>query len=91
VQTVSAKSSPLASADLAFPLPWSHYVELIGHSRSSVAFAFYQAEALRGWSVGRFRREMDSQFYERTMFSKKQNENAPRGGCFPIWSCPYRR
>jgi len=31
-----AKSSPLALADLAraFPLPWSHYVELIGHSRS---------------------------------------------------------
>jgi hypothetical protein len=46
----SSKSSPLALAGLAraFPLSWSHYVQLIGHSRSPEAFAFYQAEALRG-------------------------------------------
>jgi len=65
----------LALADLAraFPLPWSHYVELIGHSRSPEAFAFYQAEALRGgWSVRQLRRQMDSQFYERTALSKNK-------------------
>ena len=69
------ESSPLALADLAraFPLPWSHYVELIGHSRSPEAFAFYQAEALRGgWSVRQLRRQMDSQFYERTALSKNK-------------------
>ncbi|MFZ4776827.1 MAG: PDDEXK nuclease domain-containing protein [Terrimicrobiaceae bacterium] len=74
-QTLSGKSSPMALADLAraFPLPWSHYVELIGHSRSPEAFSFYQAEALRGgWSVRQLRRQMDSQFYERTALSKNK-------------------
>ncbi len=73
--TLSGKSSPMALADLAraFPLPWSHYVELIGHSRSPEAFSFYQAEALRGgWSVRQLRRQMDSQFYERTALSKNK-------------------
>jgi hypothetical protein len=76
-QTSSGKSLPLALADLAhaFPLPWSHYVELIGHSRSPEAFAFYQAEALRGgWSVRQLRRQMDSQFYERTALSKNKTK-----------------
>lgn len=77
LQTASAKSSPLALSDLAraFPLPWSHYVELIGHSRSPEAFAFYQAEAIRGgWSVRQLRRQMDSQFYERTALSKNKTK-----------------
>lgn len=40
--TLSAKSPPFALTDLAraFPRPWSHYVELTGHSRSHEAFAF---------------------------------------------------
>jgi len=69
------ESSPLALVNLAcaFPLPWSHYVQLIGHSRSPEAFAFYQAEALRGgWSVRQLRRQMNSQFYERTALSKNK-------------------
>ena len=43
VQTRFASSSPsLPLSDLAhaFPLPWSHYVLLIGRSRSPEAFAF---------------------------------------------------
>ena len=55
VQTPSARSSlslPLSDLARAFPLPWSHYVLLIGRSRSPEAFDFYQTEALRGgWSV----------------------------------------
>jgi predicted nuclease of restriction endonuclease-like (RecB) superfamily len=69
-------------ADLArvFPLPWSHYVQLIGHSRSSEAFAFYQAEAIRGgWSVRQLRRQMDSQFYERTALSKNKTKMLREG------------
>ena len=77
LQTASAKFSPFVLVDLAraFPLPWSHYVELIGHSRSPEAFAFYQAEAMRGgWSVRQLRRQMDSQFYERTALSKSKTK-----------------
>jgi len=74
-QTVSGKSlvTPIALADLAraFPLPWSHYVLLIGRSRSPEAFAFYHAEALRGgWSVRQLDRQMASLFYERVALSK---------------------
>ncbi len=73
-QTVSGKSPALSFnlTDLAqaFPLPWSHYVLLVRHSRSPEARAFYQSEALRGgWSVRQLRRQMDSQFYERTALS----------------------
>lgn len=72
--TSSAKSPalfPLADLARAFPLPWSHYVLLIGRSRSPEAFAFYHAEALRGgWSVRQLQRQIDSQFYERTALSR---------------------
>ena len=51
-QTLSGKSSTvsptLAAIARAFPLPWSHYVLLIGRSRSPEALQFYHAEALRG-------------------------------------------
>ena len=74
VQAQSAPSSlslPLSDLARAFPLPWSHYVLLIGRSRSPEAFAFYQTEALRGgWSVRQLQRQMDSQFYERTALSR---------------------
>lgn len=73
----TSKSSPLVLADLArtFPLPWSHYVHLTSHSRSPEAFAFYQTEAMRGgWSVRQLRRQMDSQFYERTALSKNKSK-----------------
>ena len=57
----------------AFPLPWSHYVLLVSGSRSPEALAFYHTEALRGgWSVRQLRRQMDSQFYERTALSRNK-------------------
>ena len=56
----------------AFPLPWSHYVLLI-RLRSEEAIRFYHAEALRGgWSVRQLKRQIDSQFYERTALSKNK-------------------
>jgi predicted nuclease of restriction endonuclease-like (RecB) superfamily len=63
----------LAALARAFPLPWSHYVLLIGRSRSPEAFAFYHTEALRGgWSVRQLQRQIDSQFYERTALSRNK-------------------
>jgi predicted nuclease of restriction endonuclease-like (RecB) superfamily len=82
-QTVSGKSLSLPLADLAraFPLPWSHYVLLMGRSRSPEAFAFYQTEALRGgWSVRQLQRQMDSQFYERTALSRNKAAMLTKGG-----------
>jgi predicted nuclease of restriction endonuclease-like (RecB) superfamily len=64
----------------AFPLPWSHYVLLVHHSRSPEALAFYQTEALRGgWSVRQLRRQMDSQFYERTALSRNKAAMLKKG------------
>ena len=56
----------------AFQLPWSHYVQLLAVQNSN-ARAFYEAEALRGgWSVRQLRRQIGSQFYERTALSKNK-------------------
>lgn len=64
----------------AFPLPWSHYVLLIGRSRSPEAFAFYHTEALRGgWSARQLQRQMDSQFYERTALSRDKPAMLAKG------------
>ena len=84
LRTASARSSlslPLADLARAFPLPWSHYVLLMGRSRSPEAFAFYQTEALRGgWSVRQLQRQMDSQFYERTALSRNKAAMLAKGG-----------
>jgi predicted nuclease of restriction endonuclease-like (RecB) superfamily len=81
-QAPSGKSSLFALSDLAraFPLPWSHYVLLISRTRSSEAFAFYHAEALRGgWSVRQLDRQIASQFYERTAASRNKNAMLRKG------------
>ena len=65
----------------AFPLPWSSYVELIRHSRSPEALDFYHTEALRGgWSVRQLKRQIDSQFYERTALSRNKVAMLEKGG-----------
>ena len=84
LQTRSAQlpTLPFNLADLAraFPLSWSHYVLLIRRSRSPESFAFYQTEALRGgWSVRQLRRQMDSQFYERTALSRNKAAMLTKG------------
>jgi predicted nuclease of restriction endonuclease-like (RecB) superfamily len=64
----------------AFPLPWSHYVLLLAGARSPEAQEFYHAEALRGgWSVRQLRRQIDSQFYERTALSRNKAKMLSRG------------
>jgi predicted nuclease of restriction endonuclease-like (RecB) superfamily len=77
---LSAKSQPQADPDSTslepvsafFPLPWSHYVQLLA-VRDEDARRFYEAEALRGgWSVRQLKRQIGSQFYERTLLSKNK-------------------
>jgi predicted nuclease of restriction endonuclease-like (RecB) superfamily len=81
--TVSSKFiGPAALPDLAcaFPLPWSHYVLLMGRSRSPEALDFYRNEAERGgWSVRQLARQIDSQFYERTALSRNKAAMLKKG------------
>ena len=70
-QTVSAESE-LPDRQQKFPLPWSHYVQLLS-LKSDEARSFYEAEALRGgWSVRQLRRQISTQFYERTLLSRNK-------------------
>ncbi|PQO44295.1 YhcG family protein [Blastopirellula marina] len=80
LQTVSAKSqnskaeplAALSSIAARFPLPWSHYVKLLT-IQDEKARSFYEQEALHGgWSVRQLKRQIDSQFYERTLLSKNK-------------------
>jgi predicted nuclease of restriction endonuclease-like (RecB) superfamily len=67
----SNETDPATSA--TFPLPWSHYVQLLS-LENPLARQFYEAEALRGgWSVRQLSRQIDSQFYERTALSKNKS------------------
>ena len=80
VQTASALSTAMTRAGgraevPAFPLPWSHYVRLLG-VRSAEARRFYEAEALRGgWTI----RQIGTQFYERTALSRNKAAMLRRG------------
>jgi predicted nuclease of restriction endonuclease-like (RecB) superfamily len=80
LQTLSAKSKDctteivevLPTLSARFPLPWSHYVKLLSIVDDS-ARRFYEQEALRGgWSVRQLKRQIDSQFYQRTLLSKNK-------------------
>lgn len=67
VQTPSAQS---------FPLPWSHYVRLLSLP-SPAARRFYEQEALRGgWTFKQLDRQVQSQFFERTMLSRRRPRTA---------------
>ena len=69
LQTLSAK---LAGGSRQFPLPWSHYVELLTVDDPE-GRTFYETEALRGgWSVRQLRRQISSKFYERTLLSRNK-------------------
>jgi predicted nuclease of restriction endonuclease-like (RecB) superfamily len=55
-----------------FPLPWSHYVQLLKVEKPQ-ARAFYEAEALRcGWTVRQLERQITTLFYERTLASRNK-------------------
>lgn len=69
-QFIGAESPSAGSVAKAFPLPWSAYVALLS-VRTAEARSFYESEALRGgWSVRQLKRQIDSQFYERTALSR---------------------
>lgn len=72
-QTVSAELAPsVPTADQRFLLPWSHYVRLLS-LKSPEARSFYESEALRGgWTIRQLDRQIDTQFYERTLLSKNK-------------------
>jgi predicted nuclease of restriction endonuclease-like (RecB) superfamily len=62
-----------------FPLTWSHYLKLITLENPN-ARSFYEAEALRsGWTVRQLRRQIGTQFYERTALSRNKAAMLRRG------------
>lgn len=63
-----------------FPLPWSHYVRLLG-VKNEEARSFYECEALRGgWTVRQIDRQIQSQFYERAALSRNKASMLTKGG-----------
>src|SRR5206468_11258485 len=81
-ESLPRKLEKLALAEIvtAFPLSWTHYIHLIRRSRTPEARRFYEAEALRGgWSVRQLDRQIASQFYERTAFSRNKNGMLRKG------------
>ncbi|MBZ0198641.1 MAG: PDDEXK nuclease domain-containing protein, partial [Ignavibacteriaceae bacterium] len=89
-QTLSGKSSSdisqtpsvqslLIELSNRFPLAWSHYVRLLS-VKDEQARKFYESESLRGgWSVRQLDRQISSQFYERTLISKKKSAMLMKG------------
>lgn len=74
-----ADTLPIQSLAARFPLPWSHYVKLLTVEDED-ARSFYEAEALRsGWTVRQLKRQIDSQFYQRTLLSKNKSTMLKRG------------
>ena len=82
IQTVSGQSAddnPVVSIAACFPLPWSHYARLLA-VRNLNGREFYEAEALRGgWTIRQLNRQIESQFYERTVLSKDKSKMLRRG------------
>jgi hypothetical protein len=69
-------SVPLAGA---FPLTWSHYVRLMALEKPQTR-AFYESEGIRGgWSVRQLDRQINTQFYERAVKSKRPQALLARG------------
>lgn len=79
VQAPSSQSPNLTEIAKRFPLPWSHYVLLLS-CKSEYARDFYEKETLRGgWSVRQLKRQINSQFYERTALSKDKAAMLKKG------------
>jgi predicted nuclease of restriction endonuclease-like (RecB) superfamily len=69
----------LATLAEAFRLPWSLYVRLAA-TDDPKAREFYEAEALRGgWSIRQLSRQIDSQFYQRTLLSRNKAAMLAKG------------
>lgn len=75
-----SRESGLTELAGRFRLSWSHYVLLV-RTRSEYARTFYETEALRGgWTVRQLRRQIESQFYERTALSRDKVAMLSKGG-----------
>jgi predicted nuclease of restriction endonuclease-like (RecB) superfamily len=58
---------------LSFPLSWSHYVLLCRRVKSDEARKFYEIEAIHGgWTVRDLERQIETQFFERSVLSRKK-------------------
>ena len=78
-QTTSARPANLIEISKYFKLPWSHYVLLLSVKNEN-AREFYETEALRGgWTVRQLRRQINSQFYERTALSRNKAAMLKKG------------
>ena len=78
-QTLSDEFDPLAALSSRLPLPWSHYVKLL-NLKNELARRFYEAEALRGgWTVRQLERQINTQFYERTLLSRNKRAMLRKG------------
>jgi predicted nuclease of restriction endonuclease-like (RecB) superfamily len=78
VQTTSARLTS-GLIPVTFPLSWSHYVRLMSVDKPQ-ARAFYESEAIRGgWSVRQLDRQISTQFFERTVHSKRSDAMIARG------------
>lgn len=78
-QNSSLVSLTLSQLARAFPLSWSAYVCLLS-VESTPARHFYEAQALSGgWSVRQLKRQIDSQFFERSLLSKDKKSMLVRG------------
>ena len=78
VQTASAQ---LDGAGLVrrFPLPWSHYVELL-RVKDDDTRAFYEREALAGgWTIRQLKRQIGTKFFERAALSRDKARMLRRG------------
>ena len=76
---IGQTASGLFPAAAAFPLPWSHYVELLS-VKSPEARAFYEREALAGgWTIRQLRRQVGSQFFERAALSRNKAAMLEKG------------
>lgn len=69
----------LTTLTAAFMLPWSHYARLLT-LKNLLARGFYEEEAIRGgWSVRQLDRQIATQLYERTAFSRDKAAMLKRG------------
>lgn len=78
-QQEDSESLTLTDLTRAFPLSWSAYVSLLSVDGAD-ARHFYENEALRGgWSVRQLKRQIDSQFFERSLLSKNKKAMLSKG------------
>jgi predicted nuclease of restriction endonuclease-like (RecB) superfamily len=82
-QLVETRSEQFSAQSMAatspFPLPCSHYVRLLAVEKDA-ARTFYEQEAIRGgWSARQLERQIESQFYERTLLSRNKGAMLNKG------------